>query len=61
MDQRHGCGIGQSRVHAVEMSYLRGACGMTGWDGESNESMYEGVVWELMMRTATRQEGPHHQ
>ncbi len=31
----------QSRVVAVEMSYLRGACGMTRWDGESNESMYE--------------------
>ncbi len=32
----------ESRVHAVEMSYLRGACGVTRWDGESNESMYEG-------------------
>ncbi len=31
----------QSRVHAVEMSYLRGACGVTRWDGESNESVYE--------------------
>ncbi len=26
---------------AVEMSYLRGACGVTRLDGESNESMYE--------------------
>ncbi len=31
----------QSRVCAVEMSYLRGACGVTRWDGESNESVYE--------------------
>ncbi len=25
----------------MEMSYLRGACVVTRWDGESNESMYE--------------------
>ncbi len=31
----------QSRVHSVEMSYLRGACGMTRWEGESNEHVYE--------------------
>ncbi len=31
----------QSRVHAVEMSYLRGAYGVTRWDGESNENVYE--------------------
>ncbi len=31
----------QSRVRAVEMSYLRGACRITRWDGVSNESMYE--------------------
>ncbi len=31
----------QSRVRAVEMSYLRGACGVSRWDGLSNESMYE--------------------
>ncbi len=31
----------QSRVRAVEMGYLRGACGVTGWDGESNECVYE--------------------
>ncbi len=31
----------QPRVHAVEMSYRRGACGVTRWDGESNERMYE--------------------
>ena len=31
----------QSRVRAVEMSYLREACGMTRWESESIESMYE--------------------
>ncbi len=25
----------------MEMSYLRGACGVTKWEDESNESMYE--------------------
>ncbi len=25
----------------MEMSYLRGPCGVTGWDDESNENMYE--------------------
>ncbi len=41
----------QSRVHAVEMSYLRGACGVTRWEGESNNSVCErcnmraGEVW----------------
>ncbi len=29
------------RVYAVEMSYLRGACGVSRWDGLSNESVYE--------------------
>ncbi len=29
----------QSRVHAVEMSYLRGACGVSRWDEVSNESV----------------------
>ncbi len=47
-----------SRVHAVEMSYLRGACGVTRWEGETNESVYEscdmvacasGVVWSGRM------------
>ncbi len=36
----------QSRVDAVEMSYLRGACGVTRWDGVSNEACMKGVVWE---------------
>ncbi len=34
-------GAQQSRVRAVEMSYLRGACGVSRWDGLSNESVYE--------------------
>ncbi len=34
-------GAQQSRVHAVEMSYLRGACGVSRWDGLNNESVYE--------------------
>ncbi|MCP5003018.1 MAG: hypothetical protein GY941_03575 [Planctomycetes bacterium] len=31
----------QSRIGAVEMSYLRGACGLSRWDEVSNESVYE--------------------
>jgi len=31
----------QSRIRAVEMSYLRGACGVSRWDGERNERVYE--------------------
>ncbi len=34
-------GVQQSRVCAVKMSYLRGACGVSRWDGMSNESVYE--------------------
>ncbi len=34
-------GAQQLRVHAVEMSYLRGSCGVNRWDGQSNESVYE--------------------
>ncbi len=30
-------GAQQSRVRTVEMSYLRGACGVSRWDGLSNE------------------------
>ncbi len=37
-------GAQQSRVHAVEMSYLRGACGVSRWDGLINESVYERCV-----------------
>ncbi len=28
-------------MQAVEMSYLRGACGVSRWDALSNESVYE--------------------
>ncbi len=28
-------------MHAVEMSYLRGACGVSRWDGLSNGSVFE--------------------
>ncbi len=31
----------RSRVQAVEMSYLRSACGVGRMDGMSNESVYE--------------------
>ncbi len=34
-------GAQQSRVRAVEMSYLRGACGVSRWHGLNNESVYE--------------------
>ncbi len=30
----------RSRLCVVEINYLRGACGMTRWDGDSNESVY---------------------
>ncbi len=36
-----GNGAQQSRVRAVEISHLRGACGVRRWDGLSNESVYE--------------------
>ncbi len=32
-------GAQQSRARAVEMSYLRGACGVSRWDGLNNESV----------------------
>ena len=31
----------QSRVHAVQTSYLAEACGVTRWEDESSESVYE--------------------
>ncbi len=34
-------GAQQSRLRAVEMSYLIGVCGVSRWDGLSNESVYE--------------------
>ncbi len=36
----------QSRVHAIEMCYLRVACGVTRWEGESNESVNERCIME---------------
>ncbi len=30
----------QSRIRGVETSYMRGACGVSRWDRESNEDMY---------------------
>ncbi len=38
-------GAQQSRVHSLEMSYLRGVCGVSRWDGLNNESVYE-RVWK---------------
>ncbi len=31
----------KSRVRPVEISYLRGACGVTRWEVESTEGVYE--------------------
>ncbi len=31
----------QMRLRAVEMSYMRGACGISRWDLEDNEKVYE--------------------
>ncbi len=45
-----GCGhrTGHSNQECVvEMSYLRGACGVSKWDGESNESIYEWFVMSM--------------
>ena len=42
MDQRLRHGIGHSSQECVLWkSYLRGACDVTRWEGESNESVYE--------------------
>ncbi len=30
----------QSRLRALEISYMRGVCSVSRWDGESNEDMY---------------------
>ncbi len=38
-------GAQQSRVCAVEMSYLREACGVSRWDGLSNECVRE--MWHV--------------
>ncbi len=42
-------GAQQLRVHAVEMSYLRGVCGVSRWDGLNNEcvgEMWHERVWK---------------
>ena len=43
MDQRleHGIGHSIKKLLAVEMSYLRGACRVTRWEGDSSENMYK--------------------
>ncbi len=42
MQMKHGPGIKvRFRVQAVKRSYLRSACGGSGMDGMSNESVYE--------------------
>ncbi len=38
-------------MHAVEMSYLRGACGVSRWDGLSNASVYERCGMRLTKRS----------
>ncbi len=32
-----------SQIRDVEMSYMQGACGVSRWDGESNEETYGGL------------------
>ncbi len=34
---------------AVEMSYMRGACGVNRWDGLSNESVYENLMFNYLV------------
>ncbi len=41
MGHRSGSGIGDSSKECVEMSYLRGACGVMRWEGKSIESLNE--------------------
>ncbi len=42
MQAKHGPEMSQrSRVQAVEMNYLRNACGVSRMDGVSNENVYE--------------------
>ena len=47
-------GVQQSRVRAVEMSYLRGACGVSRWDGLSNERVWKWGVVEWVKRSTLR-------
>ncbi len=60
----------RSKIQAVEMSYLRGGCGVNRTDGESNENVYrkfgvsskgEGMscgVVEMVKRSTLRWFGP---
>lgn len=43
MQPKHGCGAShiRSRIQAMVMSYLRKACGVTRWNEERNEGVYE--------------------
>lgn len=43
----NGMGHSIQEVHAVERNFLRGACGVTIYDGEYNESMYERCGMEM--------------
>lgn len=29
------------KIMPIDMSYIRGSCGVSGWDGASNERVYE--------------------
>ncbi len=37
----------QSRIRAVEISYIRGSCGVSGWDGDCNERFGMGVTVQV--------------
>lgn len=43
MHRRHGHGIGHTSLefNAVEMRFLRGACGLAKWSGDSNAYVCE--------------------
>ncbi len=51
-------GAQQSRVRAVETSYLRGTCGVSRWDGLSNECVYERERERERERETYRQRQP---
>lgn len=41
MHQRHGQGLQHINREYVEITYIEGACGVSGWDEENNESVCE--------------------
>ncbi len=47
MRVRHGHESQRSRIQAVEMSYLRGACGLNMMDDKNNEGVYGKFVMSL--------------